>query len=49
LDALCSLESAAAIEVLEAMGAISAAESMKGRTYCERLYAMLTRMVGKKE
>lgn len=39
-----ALESAAALRVLNALGAVSAAEHQQGRGYCERLYAMLTRL-----
>ena len=39
-----ALESAAALRVLAALGAVSAGEHEQGRAFCERLYAMLTRM-----
>ena len=39
-----ALESAAALRVLLAMGAIGAGEHGTGRGLCERLYAMLTKL-----
>jgi len=39
-----ALESAAALQVLAALGAVSATEHDAGRAFCERLYAMLTRL-----
>jgi four helix bundle protein len=39
-----ALESAAALRVLEALGAVSSTERAAGRQLCERLYAMLTRL-----
>ena len=39
-----ALESAAALRVLLAMSAIGKAQHDTGRTFCERLYAMLTKL-----
>lgn len=39
-----ALESAAALRVLLAMGAVSHEQHESGRTLCERTYAMLTRL-----
>jgi four helix bundle protein len=39
-------ESAAALDVLTAFGAVTAAQQHKGLDLCDRLYAMLTRLAG---